>query len=309
MKTGLFFIPLAGLLLANAAQAAVCQNVNGAPTTVDYDLSTTLTAAQNAAGNTVQLTKNQEVNVQAVCPAGSAFSNRTYRSYVSPYAVVETSGPWKYLKLDPDYLEGAMRIDDSAAGTLYLPTNYAYMGTDDSVNAGKPFYIRDSNLVFQLKIARPFVGTVTITPKTMFNVYVTTGTSDPLSNVVYNIAYSGGFNRAGAKPVSVRNKKFRVPVKCSGVNSQVNLSLRLIATADTHLNQAIASDNPGVGVVVETNDGAVLTPNDASSVVPFVTDDAGKANIALQAYPVSTTGEIPAEGVFTALANLRVDFD
>lgn len=50
MKTGLFFIPLAGLLLANAAQAAVCQNVNGAPTTVDYDLSTTLTAAQNAAG-------------------------------------------------------------------------------------------------------------------------------------------------------------------------------------------------------------------------------------------------------------------
>ncbi|EKH6436958.1 fimbrial protein BcfD [Klebsiella oxytoca] len=335
MKTGLFFIPLAGLLLANAAQAAVCQNVNGAPTTVDYDLSTTLTAAQNAAGNTVQLTKNQEVNVQAVCPAGSALSNRTYRSYVSPYAVVETSGPWKYLKLDPDYLEGAMRIDDSAAGTLYLPTNYAYMGTDDSVNAGKPFYIRDSNLVFQLKIARPFVGTVTITPKTMFNVYVTTGTSDPLSNVVYNIAYSGtvtvpqsceinagqtilvdfgslysgGFNRAGAKPVSVRNKKFRVPVKCSGVNSQVNLSLRLIATADTHLNQAIASDNPDVGVVVETNDGAVLTPNDASSVVPFVTDDAGKANIALQAYPVSTTGEIPAEGVFTALANLRVDFD
>uniref|UniRef100_UPI0003681419 fimbrial protein n=1 Tax=Klebsiella oxytoca TaxID=571 RepID=UPI0003681419 len=239
MKTGLFFIPLAGLLLANAAQAAVCQNVNGAPTTVDYDLSTTLTAAQNAAGNTVQLTKNQEVNVQAVCPAGSAFSNRTYRSYVSPYAVVETSGPWKYLKLDPDYLEGAMRIDDSAAGTLYLPTNYAYMGTDDSVNAGKPFYIRDSNLVFQLKIARPFVGTVTITPKTMFNVYVTTGTSDPLSNVVYNIAYSGtvtvpqsceinagqtilvdfgslysgGFNRAGAKPVSVRNKKFGTVAK------------------------------------------------------------------------------------------------
>ena len=54
MKTGLFFIPLAGLLLANAAQAAVCQNVNGAPTTVDYDLSTTLTAAQNAAGSVDQ---------------------------------------------------------------------------------------------------------------------------------------------------------------------------------------------------------------------------------------------------------------
>ncbi|MDI5829355.1 hypothetical protein MJN51_30530, partial [Salmonella enterica subsp. enterica serovar Kentucky] len=35
----------------------------------------------------------------------------------------------------------------------------------------------------------------------------------------------------------------------------------------------------------------------------------GRANITLQAYPVSTTGETPAEGAFTALASLRVDFD
>ncbi len=76
-----------------------CKNVNGVPSSINYDLTTTLTAEQNR-GKTVQLEK-AEVNVQAVCPAGAATYSQTYRSYVSPYPVVETSGNWKYLKLDP----------------------------------------------------------------------------------------------------------------------------------------------------------------------------------------------------------------
>lgn len=335
MKRRLLFILLVGLLLSRTGFADVCKNNNGSPSSIDYDLSKMLTAEQNQAGNTVQLAESQEVSVQAICPLNSAPTGHTYRSYVTSWPIAETSGEWKYIKLDSDYLEGAMRIEDSAAGEFYPPANYVYMGYDDSVNNNVPFPIHDSNLTFQLKIVKPFVGTVNITPKTMFSVYVTTNANDPLSDVVYNIIYSGtvtvpqsceinagqtilvdfgslysgGFTRAGEKPTGVRSKKFNVPVKCSGVDSQVNLSLRLVATADTHVNQAIASDNPDVGVMVETNDGAVLTPNDASSVEPFVTNDAGKANIVLQAYPVSTTGETPAEGVFTALANLRVDFD
>lgn len=335
MKRRFFLILCSVLFLPQLAAAAVCNNVNGSPSLVDYDLTTTLTPAQNQAGKTVQLTKSQEVNVQATCPAGSAPDNRTYRSYVSPYPVVETDGLWKYLKLDPDYLEGAMQIQDSAVGNIYPPINNYLMGADDKVNTGEPFYIRDSNLIFQLKIAKPFVGSVVIPPKTMFNVYVTTTHDDPLSTVVYNIVYSGSitvpqsceinagqtilvdfgslysgsFNHAGEKPVDVRARSFNVPVKCSGVDSTVNLSMRVVATADSHDPQAIASDNPDVGVVVETRDGRALTPNDASSVAPFVTDDAGRANIGLRAYPVSTTGNVPAEGAFTALANLRVDFD
>ncbi|MBA7931911.1 fimbrial protein BcfD [Klebsiella sp. RHBSTW-00215] len=335
MKIRLLFILLVGLLLSQTGLAYVCKNTNGSPSNIDYDLSKTLTAAQNQAGSTVQLTENQDVSVQAICPIDSSPTGHTYRSYVTSWPIAETSGEWKYIKLDSDYLEGAMRIEDSEVGEFYPPANYVYMGYDGSVNNGMPFPIHDSNLTFQLKIVKPFVGTVTIAPKTMFSVYVTTAANDPLSDVVYNISYSGtvtvpqsceinagqtilvdfgslysgGFTHAGEKPASVRRKRFNVPVKCSGVDSQVNLSLRLIATADSHVSQAIASDNPDVGVVVETNEGAVLTPNDTSSVEPFVTDDAGKANISLQAYPVSTTGETPAEGVFTALANLRVDFD
>lgn len=71
MKPVSFLVLLMGLLLARGSLAAVCQNTNGSPATVDYDLTTTLTAAQNQAGTTTQLSKNQDVNVQAVCPSGS----------------------------------------------------------------------------------------------------------------------------------------------------------------------------------------------------------------------------------------------
>lgn len=327
----LFFL----LMLSQSTFAQSCKNVNGVPSSVNYDLTTTLTPAQNKAGKTVALVKNQGVNVQARCPDDSVSNGRTFRSYTSQYPVAESEGRWQFLKLDSDYLEAAIRIHDAAVGDIYPPENYHAMGYGSKESAGESFPVRDSNLVFKLKIVKPFIGTVNIPSRPMYSVYVTTGNNDPLTDAVYNIIlsgtvtvpqsceinagqtivvnfgslYSGGFTHAGEKPAGVRGRIFNVPVKCSGTGSEVNLSMRLQATPDSHFSQAISSDNPDVGVVVETRAGAALTPNDASSNVPFVTDDSGQADIALQAYPVSTTGEVPAEGVFTALANLRVDFD
>lgn len=329
------FLFFAGLLLTNSGLAQICQNTNGTPRAINYDLSSTLTSTQNGSGQVVQLTKSQDINVQATCPSGSAPDGHTFRSYVTPSTVVETSGSWKYLKLDTDYLEGAIEFQDSAAGNIFPPVDYVSMKYDENVNNGTPFYIHDSRMLFQLKIVKSFVGTVIIPNKTMFNVYVTTASDDPLSKVVYTINYSGsvtvpqsceinagqtilvdfgtlnsgGFTHAGEKPIDVRAKSFNVPVKCNGTNAQVNLSMRLLATPDAHFSRSIASDNPDVGIVVTSDQGAILTPNDASSAVPFTTDAAGNANIQLQAYPVSTTGETPVEGTFTSLANLRVDFD
>ncbi len=68
-----------------------------------------------------------------------------------------------------------------------------------------------------------------------------------------------------AKSRRVRAKKFSVPVKCSGLDSQVNLTMRCIAP-DSHVPRAIASDNADVGVVVETDEGNALIPNDAGGV-------------------------------------------
>lgn len=335
MNSGQKVLFLLGALVVRSAFALPCQNASGVPTNVGYDLTTTLTAAQNQVGETLQLLRRQDVDVQAVCPKGSAPAHETYRSYMAQSPVVETEGTWKYQALIPPYLEGAMAIEDATTGRFYPPVSYLQMGIDENVDRGEPFHVFDSNLILQLKIVRPFIGTLSIPLRTMFSVYVTTGENDSLSNVVYNIVYSGtitvpqsceinagqtvlvdfgslysgDFTHAGEKPVNIRAKTFRVPVKCSGVDSHVNLSMNLQATPDTHFSQSIASDNPDVGVVVTNEQGAILTPDDPASAVPFVTDDSGNASLTLQAYPVSTTGNTPAEGKFTSLANLKVEFD
>ena len=198
-----------------------------------------------------------------------------------------------------------------------------------------PFPVYDSNLVFRLKIIKPFIGTVIIPSKVMFNVYITTENTDPLNDIVYQITYSGAvtvpqnciinagqiitvdlgklnsasFTKAGEKPSNAPVKTFNVPIECNAdVISPAHLTLRLIANADSNVGQALATDNKDVGVVVTNEYGTAMIPNDASSTADFITDSSGHADVTLKTYPISTTGNAPAEGLFTALACLRIDF-
>ena len=325
------------LLTSFNCLASVCHNVKNAASLVNYDLTTTLTKEQNQLGQATEMTKSQFVGVDAICPEYDPTNtdSRTYRSYTTSFPVVETDGQWQYLTLDPEYINGAMSITDTDAGVFYPPINYIHMGRNTQVNRLKSFGVYDSNLTFRLKVVKPFIGSVVIPARTMFNVYVTTNNKDPLSTIVYQITYSGvvtvpqnceinggqiitvdlgklnsaAFNEAGKKPYNVPEKTFNVPIACNGdVISTAHLTLRMQATPDSHIADAIATDNQDVGVVVTSENGSILKPNDINSSVDFTTNDAGNANITLKTYPVSTTGNAPAEGIFTALACLRVDF-
>ncbi|ECN9976489.1 fimbrial protein, partial [Salmonella enterica subsp. enterica serovar Enteritidis] len=52
MKIPLLFALLAGSVVSQYAFADVCKNVNGVPSSINYDLTTTLTAEQNQVGKT-----------------------------------------------------------------------------------------------------------------------------------------------------------------------------------------------------------------------------------------------------------------
>lgn len=58
MKRLFLFALLTGGGVSQYALADVCKNVNGTPSSVNYDLTTTLTAEQNQVGKTVQLEKS-----------------------------------------------------------------------------------------------------------------------------------------------------------------------------------------------------------------------------------------------------------
>lgn len=113
---------LVALLLASMpashALATVCVNENGVATDIFYDLSDTFNSSNNQIGQIVTLSqKSQWVGVNAVCPKGTS-GTTTRRSYVTDFPITSTIDNYKYLKLN-DYLDGAMKITDSAAGVFY----------------------------------------------------------------------------------------------------------------------------------------------------------------------------------------------
>ncbi len=322
------------LLAATSAQATICYNANGTPTDIYYDLSNVFTSSNNQVGQVVTLPdKSGWVGVKAICPAGTTV-NYTYRSYVTELPVQSVENGYSYLKLN-DYLQGAMSITDSAVGLFYPPKNYIRMGTHANVSQQKAFDVLDSKLIFKLKVTRPFINMVPIPRQTMFTVYVTSGNTDALTTPVYTISYSGKvevpqscevnagqvvefdfgdigaalFSQAGAgnRPQGVTPQSKTVAIKCTNVAAQAYLSMRL--EAEKASGQTMVSDNPDLGFVVANASGTPLTPNNLSSKIPFQLDDNASASVGIRAWPVSVTGNKPAEGPFTARGYLRVDYD
>lgn len=208
----------------------------------------------------------------------------------------------------------------NANNTIYIGGSHSGSKANISFEVIKPFV--GGTYIINVKVGSLYWtignGTQSSYGSIPGNNYVVSGTITVPQNCVINAGtvisvdfgslYSGDFKVAGQKPDDSPIKTFNVPVKCTNIAAPANLTLRLQATADSHYSQAISSDNPDVGVVVTNSEGTIITPNDTTSVVPFQTDTSGNANITLKAYPVSTTGNTPKEGLFTALAYLRVDF-
>ena len=334
IKTRYLAAALLASLPAGQALATVCANENGVATDIYYDLTDTFNSSNNQVGQIVTLAqKSQWVGVNAVCPKGTS-GTTTKRSYVTDFPITSTIDGYKYLKLN-EYLDGAMKITDSASGVFYPPQNYIQMGSHPNVAKNQPFPVKDSNLVFRLKVTRRFINMVEIPRQTMFRVYVTTTSSDPLSTPVYTISYSGTiqvpqscainagkvvefdfgdigaslFSQAGAgnRPQGISPKTQTIAIKCTNVEANAYLTMRV--EAEKVSGNAIVSDNADLGFIVASASGTPLTPNSLASKIPFRLDDNASAVVGISAWPVSITGNKPSEGRFTSRGYLRVDYD
>ncbi|HDG1668079.1 fimbrial protein [Kluyvera ascorbata] len=334
IKNILFFFLLMGAAsTAFAGSSDSCTNASGSTQNENFDVTTSLTADTNVAGKTTQVVRSGDINMHATCPKViSDRSNYTYRSYVSNYPVVETSGNWKYLSLN-DYLEGALRVTDTIAGDIYAPANYAKMGQDNCVSNGCNFPVSDSDITLQIKIAKPFVGNVTIPQTRLFNVYINRNNTSSFGTPVYTISFSGSitvpqscevnsnqvitidfgtissgnFKTKGQKPSGFTPVSKQVPVKCSGgVSEMASLSFRFQGQADVNEPTAIASDNSDIAVQFTDILGNVITPN--TGTIPFQLENY-TATVPFTVFPISATGKKPQQGVFHAQAYIVVDFN
>lgn len=120
---------------------------------------------------------------------------------------------------------------------------------------------------------------------------------------------ASAFQQAGAgnRPAGVNPQTHNIAIQCKNIDAQALLSLRV--EANKSAGNAIVSDNPDLGFVVADSNHTPLTPNTIDSKIPFKLDDNASANVPISAWPVSVTGNRPAEGKFTSEGYLRVDFD
>ncbi|KAB8312634.1 hypothetical protein EH228_06355 [Erwinia endophytica] len=120
---------------------------------------------------------------------------------------------------------------------------------------------------------------------------------------------AAAFSQAGAgnKPDGVNPQTKTIGIKCTNIDAQTLLTMRLETNSVS--GNAVISDNKDLGFIVADKDRNPLTPNNIDSKIPFQLDDNASASVPITAWPVSITGNKPAEGKFMAEGYLRVDFD
>lgn len=98
----------------------------------------------------------------------------------------------------------------------------------------------------------------------------------------------------------------QVNVKCANVDAESIVKLTI--TANNSAGNIIHSDNDNLVFVISDKNGNELTPNDKESAIPFKVNN-GFYKTSIQAWPVSTTGNVSKPGKFTAYGFLNVNFD
>ncbi|WP_318392162.1 long polar fimbrial protein LpfD [Enterobacter sp.] len=190
-----------------------------------------------------------------------------------------------------------------------------------------------------LYIVHPFVGETEILNTRLVDVYATMSAgnySQPITSVYISgrvtVSQSCALNngnldiplgeyassdfkdRKGAKPDGVTVVIKELQFKCANVSDGIKVFLRIEGKVNDNDPNAIDVGNPDVGVIVESAQG-ILIPNDASSVQemavePLLEDGIHRvAKTKISAYPISTTGALPAGGNYEGVATLLVEVE
>ncbi|MGV0243281.1 fimbrial protein (plasmid) [Klebsiella aerogenes] len=256
--------------------------------------------------------------------------------FSSKMYIPEDGGGWyKY----NEYLDAKLTITQiNGVGSAEIPFT-DLVASDASCHNTEVTYSNatGTNGFLSLKIIKPFVGKVMLPNIKIADLYTCVSTDGKCStsspptdeyyfsgsitvpqNCVINVGQAikvdlgpisrNKFKIIGQKAEGSEPKVFNVPIQCNNMDGAAALTLRLEGTPSSGVANALQSDNPDVGVVVADSNGTPLIPNDTGSIVPFRINENSYANVALQAYAVGTTGNIPESGFFTSLSYLRVDF-
>lgn len=121
-------------------------------------------------------------------------------------------------------------------------------------------------------------------------------------------------DRKGQIPKNAMKYTKELQFKCTNISDGVKIYLHIEGTPNANDAKAIDMGNPDIGAVIEGSNGKIMIPNDMSveqelSVSDLVDGTHRVASTTISAYPISTTGKLPAAGEFEGIATMRIDVE
>ncbi|CAI1895778.1 long polar fimbrial protein LpfD [Serratia quinivorans] len=343
----IYYLPLLGYLVTSVTAFATvgqgeCYPINNTPYQYETTFIKNVTNPDDNQGG-VKLDNFYKwdlgKNYQGYCKPSTPAAGYTYFRATSNLAYGDIIDGKQFFKIN-EYLSAAARIYIWGKGYVSSPFNdvvnslYETISPDvitNNWNSGAEGWL-------DIYITKPFVTSLTI-PKTKIVALYATRTPGNYANVpMSEVAISGSitvpqgceinagqvisidfgtinsrnFSTKGEKPDAVAPVEKNITFRCFGLTDTAKLSLRVMGRTDADLPSAIASDKPGIGVMVANAQGNVLTPNSTKEPLSLNLPDPANnrnAEVKLQAWPVNTNGLPAPKGVFTATGTLQVDFD
>ena len=304
--------------------------------TYDFNISDVVPdPTQNTAGEVLPAIVSSSSGAFTIaCACDDSGPIYTHQWTTTDLVSTGSSGNLNFYKVN-EYLSVATEIKDAADGAYYPvpwvnhvnPTGYGM-----SCNTSASDFHTGNNIRATFRIDRKFVGQVSFPHIKIYDLWYTVNSDfvkgSPVASayidgqisvpqtcsvnagqvvtVDFGPFMSGEFKNKGQMPSGYTPKTISVPIKCNGIEANANLTVRFQADASADEPAAIKTSNSDVGVQITDDSGKVIEPN--SGLIPFQLDDNLQATVTFHAAPISTTGNAPAEGTFSATAYIRVDF-
>ncbi|TGB75819.1 MULTISPECIES: long polar fimbrial protein LpfD [unclassified Escherichia] len=327
-----------------AADWGPCQTENGQPYEYSFDFIQTISVpSENKAGTNLTSGYALTGTYQAGCECPDPIPN-SIMTYFKGVSLLPEPGATKgYFKFNNniDVLPAIYVLSHADLSVPFTDKGNRAPGKECLSNIESTTWTTGSKGNIKIAISHPFVGQLSIPRTPVAALYATKkmGVYNNLPLVVLNVSADitvtqgcelaagtvldipfGEYQahdfkgRAGQPPQNVQKIQKELSFDCNNISDGVKIYLSIDATPNNAYPSAIDLGNADVGAVIEDGKGNILKPNDSNSLLEMnpgslYEDVKRKATTTITAYPVSTTGKLPAAGDYSGIATMHVELE
>lgn len=331
-----------------AADWGPCQTVSGSAQVLNVPITTTITdTSKNTSGavfpDMLSWNLGTAYSLTCECPDDTNETENTYWSAVSVLTPGHEESGLQYYVVN-SHIQLAAKVYLAGEAQDYFSVPFTNVSNKSKYRHGceqPQGFGSGARGKISLYIAHPFVGKLDIPSMAVFNLYATHKPGVYSSNPVAQVFFSGSItvpqgcelssgstleipfgefkasdfkDRKGQIPKNAMKYTKELQFKCTNISDGVKIFLHIEGTPNANDSNAIDMGNPDIGAVIEGSNGKIMIPNDTSveqemSVSDLVDGTHRVASTTISAYPISTTGKLPAAGEFEGIATMRIDVE